>query len=232
MEQKQPQKPAKETVSPKSVEAQPAPKVSPVPAPAPVPSKSAPKTSPSFKNDTKPGSLDQAVELPSSYGDHKLVALVRDPWWIYAYWELSPDKVKAAVEAAGGGSLKGMLRLHDVTDLQFTGANAHSFRDQEIQFESGSAYLSAWESNRSYLVELGLSDSKGAFKPLLRSTELTVPRADPSSDRGEDWVRFSEAMDRIYRLSGGLGDAGRSTEDQLRLHFLSSQTLQNRTAKP
>ena len=31
-------------------------------------------------------------ELPAQYGQNKLVLLVRDPWWVYAYWEVTDSK--------------------------------------------------------------------------------------------------------------------------------------------
>ena len=40
-------------------------------------------------------------ELPSAYGDNKIVLMVRDPWWLYAYWEISAakhDEVKRQME--------------------------------------------------------------------------------------------------------------------------------------
>ena len=30
--------------------------------------------------------------FPPGYGDNKIVILVRDPWWIFTYWEIRQDK--------------------------------------------------------------------------------------------------------------------------------------------
>ena len=39
-----------------------------------------------------PRSLPQ--ELPSQYGVDKMVLMVRDPWWLYTYWELKSSTVE------------------------------------------------------------------------------------------------------------------------------------------
>ena len=31
--------------------------------------------------------------FPSGYGDNKIVLLARDPWWIFAYWEILKNNV-------------------------------------------------------------------------------------------------------------------------------------------
>src|SRR3989338_3076472 len=35
-----------------------------------------------------PIQADMPQELPSYYDQDKIVLLVRDPWWIYAYWQI------------------------------------------------------------------------------------------------------------------------------------------------
>src|SRR2546428_8916486 len=44
----------------------------------------APATVPVALVDREPG------DLPRAYGRDRLVLLVRDPWWLFAYWELTP----------------------------------------------------------------------------------------------------------------------------------------------
>jgi hypothetical protein len=35
----------------------------------------------------------RGFELPSGYGDNKILLLVRDPYWVYSYWEISPPVI-------------------------------------------------------------------------------------------------------------------------------------------
>ena len=38
----------------------------------------------------------RGFELPQGYNDNRIVLMVRDPYWIYTYWEISGEK---AIEA-------------------------------------------------------------------------------------------------------------------------------------
>ena len=53
-------------------------------------------------------------KLPSGYGDNKIVLLARDPWWIFAYWEILKDKKEAVIEkirSSGDSPKKSCLRV-------------------------------------------------------------------------------------------------------------------------
>ena len=179
------------------------------PAPAVSFSQSQPASQPS-------SAPEEAIELPQGYGDERIVLMVRDPWWVFCYWEISRGKIRQGMEQMQQGRfLRGVLRLYDVTGVDFNGSNAHFFKDQDIPFESPNCYLNVWEPNREYLVELGFLDEQGHFLALLRSNVVRTPRAEPSLDWGEDWGIFSpELLQEIYRLSvAGLGSTlGRSSE--------------------
>ena len=57
------------------------------------------------------------------YGDQKIVILVRDPWWIFAYWEIRREREKeiiGKIESDGDSPVKTILRVYDVTDINFT----------------------------------------------------------------------------------------------------------------
>jgi hypothetical protein len=146
------------------------------------------------------------------------VALVRDPWWIFVYWELDPARV-AGLSTRLGGRPAGVLRLHQ---------GGGGFRDHEVQFESGSAYLNAWEADRHYQVELGLKDAQGRFEALAASADLYVPRDQPAPE-GEAWDSFKGAETFSHSSSAGaLPEPG----PLVRPAFIASLALQQRNAKP
>jgi hypothetical protein len=163
--------------------------------------------------------LDEHLDLPQSYGEDQLVALVRDPWWIFTYWEVSPEKVKKGAEQLKESVFREVLRLHDITEVEFNGKNSHFFKDHEIHFGAGNYYLNVWEPNRVYVAELGLIDKNGKYVMLLRSNAVRTPRAEPSQDWGAEWARFSDIFEELFRLSGGLSSlGGRSSMQLLGMH--------------
>ncbi len=130
---------------------------------------------------------DVLPELPESYGDEKLVVLVRDPFWIHAYWDITPKSIDR-MHAQGGQRMA--LRVYDVTDLVFDGQNAHTW------FEIPAAeYVRNWNiqlpsDGRNYVVELGWVTQEGRFIQALRSNTVDVPIGRPSPVIADKFVEL------------------------------------------
>ena len=57
-------------------------------------------------------------EVPQGYDDNKVVLMVRDPWTVFAYWEIKKeveDSVKAKIAGEGLAPSKSILRVYSVT---------------------------------------------------------------------------------------------------------------------
>jgi hypothetical protein len=143
-------------------------------------------------------------ELPLEYGDTKLVLLVRDPEWVFAYWEIAPALREEMGIPKGKHSKPLALRLYDVTGVDFDGGNAVSFFDVRINDYAVSWYLRVPEADRSYCADLGLFSEQGDFVRIARSNVVTTPRKDVSWETEAEWMRVSEEHFReLFRLSGG-----------------------------
>ena len=44
-------------------------------------------------------SIEESFQIPTGYGDHRIVLMVKDPWWVYAYWEVQPVVMAREVKA-------------------------------------------------------------------------------------------------------------------------------------
>jgi uncharacterized protein len=146
------------------------------------------------------------VELPQAYGKTKLVLLVRDPLWIYAYWEITSAKieeVKKYIGVEAYARATKVLRIYDVTDVNFDGHNANSFFDVHLSPESVSWYVNVPESNRSWVAEVGLLTEHGRFIALVRSNGVTTPRVGISNVIDEKWMIPDSEYYKLYELSGG-----------------------------
>src|SRR3990167_1561308 len=55
------------------------------------------------------------TDLPFSYGETKLVLMVRDPYWAYSYWDFSGETwVWCQKKLAEDSSLKAIMRIQDL----------------------------------------------------------------------------------------------------------------------
>ncbi|MBU9888740.1 MAG: DUF4912 domain-containing protein [Candidatus Omnitrophica bacterium] len=150
-------------------------------------------------------------ELPDNYGDNQIYLLVRDPHWIYAYWEIQKDHQEDNLSKLGGNwdSVVSVLRVYDVTDP----AKEAPFTDVILQNMVTAWYLNV-QPNHSYYVEIGLLHRDGRFISLARSNFVTTPRSGMSEIIDEQWM--SVDFDKMYALSGGF-QVGKSSAELRKL---------------
>lgn len=155
--------------------------------------------------------LERARELPANYGDNQIFIMVRDPYWIYAYWEIQKEREEAALNQLGGNwnEVKSILRVYDTTDKN----NRPVFFNIDLSGLARTWYIEG-QPNRSYVVEIGLLHNDGRFIPLARSNEVTTPRAGMSEIIDEQWMAID--FEKMYALSGGF-EAGKSSQELKKL---------------
>jgi hypothetical protein len=148
-------------------------------------------------------------ELPPAYGKDKMVLQVRDPWWLYCYWEIAvntwnsiKDRLKDIFYSA-----KRVLRIYDVSHVIFNGKNAHRYFDIEVSHEANNWYIDAGGPGRSWVVDYGLKLPNGEFITVLRSNVVTTPSDGPSWITDEEWMIPDEMFGRLYGLGFGFGQS-------------------------
>jgi hypothetical protein len=137
-------------------------------------------------------------DLPRAYGEDRIALMVRDPWWLFAYWELTPTTRVAALRALGadGEGAREVLRVHDVTLITFTGDNAWQSIDVELPPGADSWYVNVSRPAAAYCAEIGLRMASGRFVALARSNTASTPAASPSGDTTVRWARLGEGLPR------------------------------------
>lgn len=148
-------------------------------------------------------------ELPESYGENNLHLNVRDPYWLYAYWEVREDHVRQTLDRLGGRwhSVSSILRLEVVT-----GGGREVVHDIPLPPDVRNWFVNV-DPNRTYVMELGLLHDDGRYIELVRSNAVTAPRAGVSEVIDEEWAGVD--FDTMYALSGGF-DLGKSSEQMQR----------------
>jgi hypothetical protein len=137
-------------------------------------------------------------ELPRAYGRDRIVLLPRDPWWVFANWEVTPASRITALRELGAQAegAREVLRVYDVTFITFTGDNAWLSFDVELTPGADYWYLNVGRPAASFCVELGLRTVGGRFLPLVRSNVVTTPRSSPSPDTTVRWVDLAPGAPR------------------------------------
>ena len=153
--------------------------------------------------------------LPSGYGKDRIVCMVRDPFWLHCYWEITRQAVQRA-EAALNQNWHGarpILRLLDVTSSDTTNSSETIVRDVDIHGGANNWYLEVSNPPRSYRVDVGYLARNGQFYVLARSNVVSTPRAGMSDVIDENWAEFDmKQADRIYAMSSGFDPTASSLE--------------------
>jgi hypothetical protein len=155
-------------------------------------------------------------DFPRAYGDNRIVLLVRDPHWIFSYWELTQKKYDEVKNTLGGDfeRSKEILRVYDQS------AQPWKSFDITVSYGTKNWYINVPAANSTYIVDIGFLTPDGKFNAMARSNAVTTPRDGMSDVIDEEWMVVD--FDRIYALSGGFGIGKSSGEirEMMKKHLL------------
>jgi hypothetical protein len=115
--------------------------------------------------------------FPESYGINRVRLLVKDPQWLFAYWDIDPKMLAGWRRELGERTMalsRLTLRLYDP---------GHG-EDMLILVPAGarSWYVRAEVAPRAYAAELGLTLPSGEFRRVAMSNTVETPRIGPSPE--------------------------------------------------
>ncbi len=153
-------------------------------------------------------------EVPDVYGDDRIILMVRDPFWIHAYWESTEEtreEVRRQINHGEQDNLKYVLRVHTLTDTHFSGTDDEYF-DIEVDESSRNWYVNVPKPNKAYRVDLGFLTAHSRFFSIARSNVVTTPREGVSDVIDEEWMIIEDEYKKMYRIAAGYGIGDSSIE--------------------
>jgi hypothetical protein len=154
-------------------------------------------------------------DLPNGYGKDRIVCMVRDPYWLHCYWEITRQAIQRA-EAALAQAWHGarpILRLLEIANGDNTNHSETTVRDIDIHGGANNWYVEVRNPPRSYRVDIGYLSRSGQFYVVARSNVVTTPRAGMSDVIDENWADLdTEQARRIYAMSAGFDPTASSLE--------------------
>jgi hypothetical protein len=124
---------------------------------------------------------EKPFELPSRYGETRIVALVRDPHWIFVYWEVR--------ETSKWEGSRPVLRLYE---------EGGTYQQIEINDDADNWYIHTGKPNTTFWVELGRILPDGTYILIARSNLVTTPRDRVSEIVDEEWLLLAEQEKELY----------------------------------
>ena len=160
--------------------------------------------------------IDDEFMFPDTHGEDLIVLMVRDPYWLFAYWEFSPDLNDRLLNRLGEETLRNsrlVLRVYDVTGAD--AENPVGYHDIDVAPGARDWYINVTHVESDYCIDIGLILPDGSFLVIARSNRVSLPPIGPSAEVDEQWVTL-ESLGEIYSLtergptsgSGGWGSGG------------------------
>jgi len=143
----------------------------------------------------------------------RLVVMVRGPYWLHAYWELTRRSVERAKAAMGQHwhASRPVLRLLEVVRNGTTSAARRTLRDITIHGGVNNWYIDVHDPPKSFQLEIGyLAGEK--FFCIARSNIVSTPSPGAGDAFDQNWAEVAKEYERIYAMSGGYNEQEGSSE--------------------
>lgn len=137
--------------------------------------------------------LPDQRDLPPGYEETTITVLVRDPYWLYAYWEISEDALrKASLQTAAKVDRQAAaLRIFRLPD---SGAGPQLVHELSVG-DANDWYINVNQPGAAFVAHLGLTLPDGDFHELARSNPVHTPPDRPSDIVDGEW----EVVSRLYQ---------------------------------
>ncbi len=144
--------------------------------------------------------------FPETYGVNRIRLLVRDPDWIFAYWDVNP----AAMSDLGRSIGERALALSRLT-LRIVDPTSGARSDILLPYGSRWWYVRTDSSRRTYRADLGVTLPSGEFRRLAESNTVVTPRVGPSAQRAERRLSYGQARGLPLAASSAAAAADRES---------------------
>jgi hypothetical protein len=126
--------------------------------------------------------------FPQTYGVNRLRLLVKDPEWLFAYWDVDPRSLESLRADLGArASALSQLTLRVFEDRN--GGESTFLLPQDAR----TWYVQARVPGRAYRAEVGVMLPSGEFRSLARSNSVITPRGARSAQKAKRAVRYDRA---------------------------------------
>jgi hypothetical protein len=146
--------------------------------------------------------LSDGLELPRFHGPARLLAIARDPWTIFAYWNVNwPSIFKSAAPI----DRQIHLRLHCTDGLEE--------KEAAVEPMAGMHYVTMSQRHRACRIEIGYYQPADIWHSVVMSNEITIPPAETSEAEHVDlaMIPFHLGFQQLVDLFGAANDDALAT---------------------
>lgn len=175
-----------------------------------------------LKNLSLAASMNKGSDAPER---DRIVLVVRDAFWMQAYWEITKATVQRAKVAMNGcwHQAKPVIRVMKVS----SGGNTNSVEEvlEEIEIHSGvnNWYIQNPAPGKSLRICIGYA-AEGKFHLIAKSNQVSPP-TKTGAEIDEHWTDITNDVEKYYALSGGFDEQSVNGDLQDVLEEKSQQSV-------
>ncbi|TVQ26326.1 MAG: DUF4912 domain-containing protein [Spirochaetaceae bacterium] len=148
----------------------------------------------------QPSDAQVSTELPDRYNETRVVLMLRDPSWAFAYWDLSDGDRSALGGADGFEAL--LLQVHSMDDDSEDVSGSSDHYEIPISLLDNRWYLNLPDQDRLYRLAL-VARVDSVDSVLAVSNLIAVPRGTVADDPADDGTAVSsQSVDEIIAQTG------------------------------
>jgi hypothetical protein len=149
-----------------------------------------------------PGAFDeQRFLFPRNYEQNRVRLVVRDPEWLFAYWDVNPRAFETIRREMGERAMA-LSRL----TLQVGDPDGGTTQVILLPYGARSWYVRIDAARPNYRAELGITLPSGQFRTLAQSNVVSVPRVGPSPHAAARSVEYRQAWASTDAIASGVED--------------------------
>ena len=145
----------------------------------------------------------------------RMVLMVRGPYWMHAFWEVSPRSIERAQSALGQEwhGARPVLRVLRIESGLQGSPSEQVIREIEVHGGVKNWFIDVRQPIRCR-VEVGYLAASGRFHALVRSNAVSTPTTTQSDTLDTHWGEIVGDCEKIYAMSGGFSPENNATELQ------------------
>ena len=163
--------------------------------------------------DAESHALNNGLELPRFHGSPRLLAIARDPWTIFAYWNIDwPSIFKNAAPV----DRQVHLRVHSADGLEE--------KEAAVEPMAGMHYLTMSQRHRACRIEIGYYQPADVWNSVATSNEIMMSPAEISESEDLDlaMIPFHLRFQQLVDLFGANDDVLATVISQFQTHAVST----------
>ena len=134
-------------------------------------------------------------ELPETYGLNECEVLYKDPFWVFAYWEVTDEGLSSARAQLGPSAGESRLVMRLFTTVAGGNGVERQIHDIDLSWNHGRRYLQSPKPGAHLRIAVGLLSREGYFAPIAHSSLVRVPSPEPTEGPVE-WMEVIAGKSR------------------------------------